>query len=296
VSEPDAGARIRHVDVRGARHRLLEWGGREAPALVLLHGWMDAGGSFEFLADALRGEWRCIAVDWRGHGGSAWAPEGYYAYGDYLADLDALTEHFGIDGPLALLGHSLGGNIATLYAAVRPGRVRCLVNVEGFGLRERDPDAAPEHRTRWLDDVRRMPSRRVYADRAAAATLVRQVSARASPERVDRIVDHWFEAVDGGYRLRADPALKRGSPDLFRLDEWLACARAVRCPVLWVEAAHSENVERHGLTAETLAIRRASLGDVSVARIADSGHMIHWDRPGALASEAAAFLARHRGA
>src|SRR6266568_1061323 len=122
------------VQVRGLRYHCRCWGEALAPKLFMLHGWMDVSASFQFLVDALRGDWRVIAPDWRGFGLSEWAKSDGYWFPDYFADLDRLLEHFQPDSPATLVGHSMGGNVAAMYAGIRPERVAKLVNLEGLGL------------------------------------------------------------------------------------------------------------------------------------------------------------------
>ena len=121
------------LNVRGLRYHVRTWGDTADPKLVLLHGWMDVSASFQFLVDALRRDWYVIAPDWRGFGLSEWAPDGYW-FPDYVADLDVLLRQLSPKAPVNLVGHSLGGNVAALYAGIRPARVARLVNLEGFGL------------------------------------------------------------------------------------------------------------------------------------------------------------------
>uniref|UniRef100_UPI002362DFF1 alpha/beta fold hydrolase n=3 Tax=Pseudomonadota TaxID=1224 RepID=UPI002362DFF1 len=80
------------------------------PPLVLLHGWMDVGASFQFVVDALAGDREVIALDWRGFGLSEASGAGCYWFPDYLADLDALLDAVSPSAPVDLLGHSMGGN------------------------------------------------------------------------------------------------------------------------------------------------------------------------------------------
>src|SRR5437867_3764938 len=116
------------VPVRGLRYHCRCWGDERATKLFMLHGWMDVSASFQFLVDALRRDWRVIAPDWRGFGLSEWAKSDSYWFPDYFADLDRLLEHFHPDSPATLVGHSMGGNVAAMYAGIRPERVEKLVN------------------------------------------------------------------------------------------------------------------------------------------------------------------------
>ncbi len=168
--------------LRGLEHRVLTWGRRDAPMLFLLHGWMDVGASFQFLVDALRGTWHVVAPDLRGFGQSAWQPQGYW-FADYIADLEALLDHFAPGQAVNLVGHSLGGNIAMHYAGVRPQRVARLVSLDGFGIPAEDPGAAPGKYAKWLDALRDPPSFRPYADLDAVAARLRKNNPRLPADK-----------------------------------------------------------------------------------------------------------------
>jgi hypothetical protein len=123
-----------YVPVRGLRYHVRRWPGNAQRRMVLLHGWMDVSASFQFLVDALRADWEVLAPDWRGYGLTEWGRSDCYWFPDYLADLDALLDQVQPGAPVDLVGHSLGGNVACLYAGIRPARIRRLVNLEGFGM------------------------------------------------------------------------------------------------------------------------------------------------------------------
>jgi len=281
--------------LRGLSCHVRQWGAAAGRPLLLLHGWMDNSASFQFFADALLADgdagWRLIAPDWRGFGLSEWAAGGTYAYTDYLADLDALVEALDLGPQVTLLGHSMGGYIACMYAAARPARVARLINVEGMGLRAREGAEAPAHLAQWLDQLKttRMPKSYDSFD-ALAARIVRNNPA-LTLERAQFIARHWAaQLAPGVVTLLADPGHNAVSPDLFRLDEARALWGAITCPVLWVEADDSRNSERHCITPEGLQQRRASLKGAQLARIAGAGHMAHLEQPQALARLAQAFL------
>src|SRR3954468_12382128 len=125
-------SRSEFVDIRGLRYHVRTWGDARAPKIFLLHGWMDVSASFQFLVDCFKRDWYVIAPDWRGFGLTAWAPGGYW-FPDYYADLDALLDLYEPNSPCRLVAHSMGGNVATTYAGMRPHRVAKLVWLEGFG-------------------------------------------------------------------------------------------------------------------------------------------------------------------
>ncbi|HSQ72244.1 MAG TPA: alpha/beta fold hydrolase, partial [Rubrivivax sp.] len=138
---PRRAARSSLLPVRGLHYHLHTWGeatlaAPERPPLVLLHGWMDVGASFQFVVDALAAvegfERWVIAPDWRGFGLTDAPGADTYWFPDYLGDLDALLDALlgaaGWTAPVDLVGHSMGGNVVMSYAGVRPARVRRLVN------------------------------------------------------------------------------------------------------------------------------------------------------------------------
>ena len=136
--------RSRFIDVRGLRYHLREWGaGADAArTLVMLHGWMDVSASFQFVVDALDRDWCVVAPDWRGFGLSARAPARLLLVSRTTwptSNASSMTSSGA--GRRWLVGHSMGGNVALMYAGVRPQRVRAVVNLEGFGLRADAPGA-----------------------------------------------------------------------------------------------------------------------------------------------------------
>lgn len=278
-------------DIRGLRYHVRRWPQAGAPKMVLLHGWMDVSASFQFMVDALRSAWDVYAPDWRGYGLTAWEQADSYWFPDYIADLDALLDRIQPGAPLNLVGHSLGGNVASLYAGVRPERVAKLVNLEGFGMAPTRPEQAPKRYARWLDELRDPPSLRPYASFAELAERLRSNNKKLSIEKADFLAQHWgMEAPDGTVVLRSDPKHKIVNPVLYRYDEVRACWQQVAAPVLWVDAAQSETLKRIGLDAGQYAARRAAFRSLRHVTVADAGHMLHHDQPEAVAGLIEAFL------
>jgi len=277
------------LEIRGLKYHVRRWPHSSAPKMVLLHGWMDVSASFQFLVDALRSDWDVYAPDWRGYGLTAWGKADCYWLPDYLADLDFLLEKIETNA-VNLAGHSLGGNVAALYAGVRPGRVAKLVNLEGFGMQATRPEQAPKRYARWLDELREASQLRPYASFAALADRLQKNNARLSREKAEFLARHWGREEGGGVVLRGDPAHKIVNPVLYRYEEVRACWQQVVAPVLWVDAAGSDTLKRLGLDAAQHAERRAAFRNLKYATIEDAGHMLHHDQPEALARLVEDFL------
>jgi pimeloyl-ACP methyl ester carboxylesterase len=261
--------------------------------MVLLHGWMDVSASFQFMVDALESDWDVYAPDWRGYGLTDWGKADCYWFPDYIADLDALLENIQPAAPVNLVGHSLGGNVAALYAGVRPERIARFVNLEGFGMAPTRAEQAPKRYARWLEELRDRPGLRPYESFSALAERLRAGNPRLSKDKAEFLARHWGQEVAGkGVVLRGDPAHKIVNPVLYRYEEVRACWQGIRAPVLWVEGAESETPQRLHLDSRQLAERRAAFHDLRSVSVPDAGHMLHHDQPRAVARLVEEFLAR----
>jgi pimeloyl-ACP methyl ester carboxylesterase len=279
------------LDIRGLRYHVRHWKGDARRRMLLLHGWMDVSASFQFLVDALAHDWDVLAPDWRGYGLSAWSGADSYWFPDYIGDLDRLLERLQPDAPANLVGHSLGGNVASLYAGIRPERVAKLVNLEGFGMRPTHADQAPKRYARWLDELHAEPKLRPYDSYGALADRLQQNNSRLTRERAEFLARHWGkETPEGKVVLRSDPAHKIVNATLYRVEESHACWQRVTAPVLWVDASESDTLTRMGLTAEEHASRRAAFANLRYETIADAGHMLHHDQPEKVARLIEEFL------
>lgn len=279
------------LQIRGLRYHVRRWpASAGAPKMVLLHGWMDVSASFQFLVDALRRDWDVYAPDWRGYGLTDWGKADCYWFPDYLADLDALLDHVDSSSSVSLVGHSLGGNVAAMYAGVRPARVAKLVNLEGFGMQATRAQQAPKRYARWLDELREPSGLRSYASFDELADRLQKNNGRLSREKADFLARHWGREEAGNVVLRGDPAHKIVNPVLYRYEEVRACWEQVAAPVLWVDAAASDTLERLGLDAAQHAERRAAFRNLKYVTIQEAGHMLHHDQPAAVAAVIEDFL------
>ena len=293
-------SRSRFIDVRGLRYHVREWGnagGDSTRTLVMLHGWMDVSASFQFVVDALEHRWHVVAPDWRGYGLSGRTTSDCYWYPDYLADLEFILDDVVGSEPASLVGHSMGGNIALMYAGARPERVRAVVNLEGFGLRPTHPEQAPGRYAQWIDQLKQGGVLRDYASREEVAARLMKNNPRLTSERAAFLAQHWSEPDGAGrFRVAGDPAHRIINPTLYRIDEVLACWKNVECPVLWVRAAQTDVLRHVGAERDAalreIESRKAALRNVEGMVVEDAGHMLHHDQPDEVARLIEAFVRR----
>jgi pimeloyl-ACP methyl ester carboxylesterase len=288
----------RFVHLRGLDHHVTTWGDPtlvtpQRPPLVLLHGWMDVGASFQFVVDALRAERFVIAPDWRGFGLTQSPAADSYWFPDYLGDLDALLDALLPGQPVDLLGHSMGGNVVMIYAGLRPERVRRLVSLEGFGLPQTAPEQAPRRYRQWLDELKQPQELKRYDSVAAVAARLRKTNPRLPEDKAQWLAARWSrEGDDGRWHILGDPAHKRANPMLYRAQEVLACWREIAAPMLWVEGAETDLEAFWGerYPRAEFEARLAQVPQVQQIVLAGAGHMLHHDQPEALARALEAFL------
>jgi len=287
-------ARPQSMQVRGLSMHLRRWGPlptADEPPLVFLHGWQDTGDTFQFLVDALERDWPILAPDWRGFGRSEWPQEGYW-FQDYFADLDRLLDSVS-DKPVRLVGHSMGGNISSIYAGVRPERVRCVVNLEGVGLPRTNPAQAPARLRQWLEQTRTVPPLKQYASFDELARVITARFPRFGAPRARFVAEAWArQEADGSVRLLGDARHRWVNPVLYKRDDAEACWREVKAPVLMLTGAESDLLAKLGPDGTPEALR-ALVPGMRLETVAGAGHMLHIEAPEEVASLIEPFLRAH---
>lgn len=305
VQRPSTSLR---AQVRQLDYHLRHWGAApstataEQPMLVLLHGWMDVAASWQFVVDAFSdafAQGRCIlAPDWRGFGNThmPWPCDSYH-FPDYLADLDRLLDHYAGEQPIDLVGHSMGGNIAMMYAGTRPQRIRRLVNLEGFGLAATQPSQAPGRYAQWLDELRKLEcgemALKAYDSLEAVAQRLAKTNPRLSTDKAIWLARHWAsQNAQGQWRILGDAAHKVTSAQLYRVDEALALYAAITAPVLSIEASDDSlgSWWKDKYTLEEYHQRLTHVQNCRSAQVQDAGHMLHHDQPTQVAQLMEDFL------
>jgi len=260
-------AREGRIDSEGLRLRWVEWGAIDAPPIVALHGLRSFAYTWEPVALALADRFRVIALDQRGRGESDWDPQRRYFTEHYLLDLEALVAQLGLTR-FVLLGHSMGGANAFVYASLHPDRVAGLV-IEDMGPGASSGSAGssrikgelggtPDAFASWSDAEAYWRAQRPHAPAEAVQSRLKYTLRERPDGRVA-----WRYDLEGIRRARMDPALQ--------VDLWPYVAD-LRCPTLVIRGADSDFLSR--ATAEEMARRNTNLRWVEIDA---ASHYVHDD-------------------
>lgn len=273
------------------RLHYADWGNASAPILLLIHGGRDHCRSWDWVARELRSDWHVIAPDLRGHGDSAWSPDGNYDMVAFVYDLAQLIHQLG-KTPVTIVAHSLGGNIALRYTGLYPDKVRKLVAIEGLGpspAMQAEHAATPlvDHWRRWIDDKRaaagRLPKR--YASVEDALARMRAENSYLSGEQARHLTLHGINRnEDGTWSWKFDNYLNViPFLDIPQADKE-ALWGAIACPALLMYGANSwaSNPERDG--------RLQHFHTARVVEFENAGHWLHHDQFERFMAELRAFL------
>ena len=273
------------------RLHYVDWGNPTAPPLLLLHGGRDHSRSWDWAAESLREDWHVIAPDLRGHGDSAWAPDGNYPISAFVYDLAQLIHQLGV-APLTIVAHSLGGNIATRYTGLYPDNVRKLVTIEGLGpspkvQAERSATPFPERWRKWIADKRvasgRLPKR--YATIDDALARMRSENTYLTEDQARHLTTHGVNRnEDGSWSWKFDNHLNVWPFEDTPRSDIETLWEAITCPTLLLYGADSwaSNPEKDG--------RLKHFRNARVVEFENAGHWLHHDQFERFMTELHAFL------
>ena len=266
------------MEVSGLRLRCLDWGPRDAPAVVLLHGGGQSARTWDACCLILARRHRCIALDQRGHGDSAWPADGAYGFDDHAGDIGGVIDALELPAPL-LVGMSMGGINATAYATRHADRLRGLVSV----------DVGPDVQFEPVDRLMRgLGAYRWFDSPDGAATRLSALGARRPRALLQATLSHNLrQEVDGRWTWKYDPRTLIDLSTAAILDPRQALwARlpTITCPALVVRGADSEVFS----PADAERFARA-LPDGRCVTVAAARHSVQTDNPIGLAAAIEAF-------
>jgi pimeloyl-ACP methyl ester carboxylesterase len=276
-----------HLDTRPGRLAGLAWGRPGGPRVLALHGWLDNAASFVPLAPLLP-DLDLVALDLPGHGHSAHRhPTARYHFVDYLFDIDAALDALGW-ADCHLLGHSMGGAIAALYAAGAPGRVRSLVLLDSVGPLAGEAGQTAERLRRSLAKHRRGSGEPRLYDAIDDMVRARRQVADLSEAAAKLICERAARAADGKFTWRSDPALNWVSSLVMTEEQALDLLHHIEAPVLTMHVTP----ESPWFTRERIAARQAAIPHGRHLTF-EGHHHFHMDAPAAIAETIRAFFLQH---
>ncbi|MDO9489457.1 MAG: alpha/beta hydrolase [Sphingomonadaceae bacterium] len=273
------------------RLHYADWGNAGAPPLLLVHGGRDHCRSWDWVAERLQKDWHVICPDLRGHGDSAWAPDGNYEMTAFVYDLAQLVHQLDVE-QVTIVAHSLGGNISTRFTGLYPEKVRKLVSIEGLGpspkvLAERAQKPFADRWRKWIADKRtaagRLPKR--YATIEEADARMKAENAYLTDEQARHLTIHGINRnEDGTWSWKFDNHLNVWSFTDIPQAEIEALWAAIACPTLLLYGADSwaSNPERDG--------RIEHFRNARVVEFEKAGHWLHHDQFDRFIAELEAFL------
>ena len=276
----------------GCPLRVHVWDADGAPpqgapsTLLLLHGYLDCGGTFAPLVRRLPPWLRVLAPDMRGHGESGRVDHAsWYHFADYLRDVRAVVDALA-EGHLAVLGHSMGGGISVLFAGTYPEEVHRLVLVEGLGPPGEELDTGPSRMARWVRELADGPrGSRPFSSMDEVASRLQRQNPALPAERAAELAGWLAHEVDGEVRYRHDVWHRARTPTVYRPERYAPFLRAIACPVLTVTGG------RTWYRWPDLDERREHIANRTHLHVEDCGHMVHYERPDELAARVTRFLA-----
>lgn len=255
----------------------------EGLPVLFVHGFGHNRTVWEKLAAALPEGLRPISVDLRGHGESPWSPGAEYDLACYAADLEALAARLGL-GRLHVVAHSLGGTVATLYAADASAEILSLTLVDT------GPALEASGSNHVVDEVE--SALRSFASVADYRAWLATIHPLGDPALLDRLAETGVvRRIDGRFEPALDPGvLGEGASPEALAERTRALWRALgslACPVLLVRGGLS------AILSEKIAHEMVDevLRDGRLVTLPRAGHGVMLDDGEGLAREVCAFLA-----
>jgi pimeloyl-ACP methyl ester carboxylesterase len=272
------------IMINSLRLHYLDFGNSAKPPLICIHGLSGNAHSFDALAAHLTSDYHVISIDVRGRGDSQWGPSDDYTPAAYNSDLAALIEQCGWSR-VTLIGTSMGGMIAMLYAGGYPDRVERIV------LNDVGPEIDPSGIKRISDYISIAPTE--FDSLTEAGEYYRRnypaMSQLPQLELMDFVKWAVERAVNGKFRWKMDPAIRnvpRSGSGARQLDMWVPYAR-ISAPVLVIRGSDSDILARS--TVERMCAVLPQM--ITVAEVPGVGHAPSLLEPEAL-SAIKQFLAR----
>ncbi|MGH1428345.1 MAG: alpha/beta fold hydrolase [Arenicella sp.] len=279
--------------IRGLQHHIQRWGDHTLPTVFALHGWMDCGISFAEIAKQLSNKFHIIAPDLRGFGDTEHSTSGYW-FPDYCADLDAMINHYAPHSPANLLGHSMGGNIALMYAGIKPHRVSKVLSLEALGLPSTSPQDTPKKYAQWIEQSNTHKKQKHYPSLQALQQAIQANHPSLSEEMVKTLARTWGKPLHKDsqkYVLKHDAKHRHANPIRYHHEDMEALWEAVTAKT-GVVMANDSNIYQQYLSSGRIekAKKLLNITDKNYYIVDEAQHMLHLEQPKSTAAHVAHFF------
>lgn len=268
------GFEDRSIETRGLRFHYLEWGQPGTPPMIVLHGLTGLARMWDVFCSAFASHHHIFCVDQRGHGDTTWPNPPSFRGDDYVEDVRALADAWGLDR-FVLVGLSMGAHNTLGFAAKYPERVSKAVAID-IAPRINRPAGAGGRSAEQGSGV----------DFASVDEMVAAVRANnqiASDDMIRHRVTHNARQLPGGrWTWKYSP----DAPALWQPEDLWERLPAITAPTLVVRGGASSVLSQEVAEHEAAAIPGGRL-----AVIEGSGHPVPMDRPEALEAAVREFLA-----
>lgn len=271
------------ITINGLQLHYVEWGSSDNASIVLLHGFQSNAHTWDTFGSAMAADYHVVALEQRGHGDSAWAPDGNYAPEAFASDAAAFIDALDV-APTRLIGHSMGGRYAALVAAEHPDKVSKLVmvdtpaelppNIESLLGQQPDRDNLPEPET--FD---------AFEDIISKAKSEYPLTPEGELRRAN--YHNLYRGADGKWHWKWDLNLieRECISRILRMDDLYDVLPRVQCPVLLIRGAESPL-----LTAEVAQKMVDRLPNGRLEEIASAAHTVNADQSDVFQTMTASFL------
>lgn len=262
----------------------LQFGQSDKPLIVALHGWLDNAASFIPLAEYL-GDYHIIALDLPGHGHSSnRSVDAHYHFIDYVQDLHEVILVQGWRD-FVLLGHSMGGIVASLYASCFPEIVGKYITIESFGPMTKPADSCTQQLRESVETRIGINKKEAkHPQNLDAVIKARAKAGEFSYDSAKLLVERNLEQQGGELLWRTDRRLRTISSLLMTDEQVEAFLRNIQCQVLAISGSKGYEFMR-----KRLAQRKSFVKNLRTESCA-GGHHVHMDNPEDVANAIKQFL------
>ena len=272
------------------RMHYLDWGNPAKPTVLLVHGIQDHCHNWDWTAEVLKTDYHVVTPDLRGHGDSEWNRGSAYNLLDYVFDIAQLVDQRGLS-PCHIVGHSMGGTVASIFASLFPEKTLSLTSIEGVGIYWQNlpqPGSISATLRQWAQDTRslagRIPKR--YPDFASALQRLMTSNPHLSEQRAHHLTANGTnENEDGSFSWKFDnythsqPSSRLSTHDMIEL--W----QQINCPALLMNARQGFE---HRIGQDETA---SHFKHLTTLNIDQAGHWLHHDQFDQFIQELKRFLA-----